>query len=156
MHVRVECGCTCVHTKLTFRLHHTQHSCSSFTALWCGCSFVKLTFYLPHPPSWLWLVSTTVQIMPRFHRIMDTHQVVRTTIRLVWQKCATKLVTAIHECSRCPKWNSYPLQQISYQAGFHQAIMSNATINIHNHVVTYFSVFKLWFTVRASARQLAP
>ena len=40
-------------------------SCSIFTALWCG----------PHPPSWIWLVGTTVQIMPRLHHIMDTCQV---------------------------------------------------------------------------------
>ena len=30
------------------------HSCSVFTAVWCG----KLTFYLHQTPSWLWLVWT--------------------------------------------------------------------------------------------------
>ena len=29
---------------------HARHSCSVFTALWCGCSFVKLAYYLHHPP----------------------------------------------------------------------------------------------------------
>ena len=37
---------TCVYKKLTFRLHHARHSASIFTALWCGCSFVKVAFYL--------------------------------------------------------------------------------------------------------------
>ena len=31
---------------------------SVFTALWCGCSVVKLTFYLHQTPLWLWLVWT--------------------------------------------------------------------------------------------------
>ena len=35
----------------------TRYSCSVFTALWCGCSVVKLTFYLHQTPSWLWLVT---------------------------------------------------------------------------------------------------
>ena len=91
MCVCVECGHTCVYwyIKLTFRLHHARHSCSVFTTLWCGCSVVKLTLYLHQNPSWLWLVwtnspvftppgyrsvGTTAQIMPRLHRIMDTHQ----------------------------------------------------------------------------------
>ena len=43
---------TCVFTKLTFPLYHARHSCSIFTALWCGCPFVKLAFYLPHTLSW--------------------------------------------------------------------------------------------------------
>ena len=47
----------CVHTrKLTLHLHHTRHSCSVFTALWCGCFVGKLTFYLHQTLSWLWLV----------------------------------------------------------------------------------------------------
>ena len=37
---------TCAYTKLTFHLHDTRHSYSVFTALWCGCSFVTLIFYL--------------------------------------------------------------------------------------------------------------
>ena len=41
---------TCVYTKLTFHLYHARHRCSVFTALWCGCSFVKLAFYLHHTP----------------------------------------------------------------------------------------------------------
>ena len=89
--VCVECGHTCVYryTKLTFRLHHAQHSCTVFTTLWCGCSVIKLTLYLHQAPSWLWLVwtnspvftppgyrsvGTTSQIMPRLRHIMDTHQ----------------------------------------------------------------------------------
>ena len=55
------CGawCTlCGYTKLTFHLHHAWHSCLVFIALWCGCSIVKLTFYLHQTPSWLWLVRT--------------------------------------------------------------------------------------------------
>ena len=42
----------CVHAykKLTFHLHHAWHSCLVFTALWCGCSVVKLT-YLHQAPS---------------------------------------------------------------------------------------------------------
>ena len=35
-----------------------QHSCWVFTALWCGCFVVKLTFYFCQTPSWLWLVWT--------------------------------------------------------------------------------------------------
>ena len=46
----------CVYTKLTFHLYHARHTCSIFTVLWCGCSAVKLTFYLHQTPSWLWLV----------------------------------------------------------------------------------------------------
>ena len=76
----------CAHTKLTFRLHHAWHSCSVFTALWSGCSVIKITFYLHQTPSWLWLVWTTspvftpirdqsAQIMPGLHCIMDMHQV---------------------------------------------------------------------------------
>ena len=39
----VEHGHTlCGYTKLTFHLHHARHSCLVFTALWCGCSIVKL------------------------------------------------------------------------------------------------------------------
>ena len=37
---------TCVYTKLTFHPNHAWHSCSLSTALWCGCSFVKFTYYL--------------------------------------------------------------------------------------------------------------
>ena len=36
--------------------HCTWHSCLVFTALWCGCSVIKLTFFLHQTPSWLWLV----------------------------------------------------------------------------------------------------
>ena len=48
-----KCVCsmdTRVYTKLTFHLHHAWHSCSIFTGLWCGCSFIKLAFYLHHTP----------------------------------------------------------------------------------------------------------
>ena len=85
----------CAHIKLTFHLHHALYSCSVsvFTALWCGCSVVKVTFYLHQTSSWLWLVwtnspvftpprygpvGTTVQMMPRLHciwSIVDTCQV---------------------------------------------------------------------------------
>jgi len=83
----------CAYTKLTFRLHlalspdpslhHAWHTgCSVLTALLCGCSVVKLTFYLHQTPSWLWLVriltclhptrvDTTVQLMPGFHCITN-------------------------------------------------------------------------------------
>ena len=72
----VRLGHTCVYTKFTFRLHHTRHSCSIFTALWCGWSFVKLTFYIfTTPPSWIWPLGTTVQIMLGLHHIVDTRQV---------------------------------------------------------------------------------
>ena len=37
---------------------HAQHSSWVFTALWCGCFVVKLTFYFRQTPSWLWLVWT--------------------------------------------------------------------------------------------------
>ena len=36
----------CIH-KLTFCLHPTRHSCFVFSVLWCGCSVVELSFYLP-------------------------------------------------------------------------------------------------------------
>ena len=38
--------------------------------------FIRKTCFpsSPHPPSWLWLVSTMVQIMPGLHRIMDMRQ----------------------------------------------------------------------------------
>jgi len=61
MCVCVEPGHTCAYTKLTFRLHYAQHSYSVFTALWCGCLFVKLT-YLHQTPSWLWLVWTNSKL----------------------------------------------------------------------------------------------
>ena len=76
---------------------HTQSSLSDFTTLSTvvlsslhSGVVVKFTIYLHQNPSWLWLVwtnspvftltgyrlvGTTVQIMPRLHRIMDTHQV---------------------------------------------------------------------------------
>ena len=57
--VCVERGHTCVYTKLTFHLHH---ACTAFLSS-------------PHPPSWLWLVGTTVQTVPGLHHITDTHQV---------------------------------------------------------------------------------
>ena len=78
----------CAYIRVTLCLHHTRHSC--FGALWWGCSVVKLTFYLHQTPSLLWQVwtnspvftppgyrpvGTTVQIIPRLHRIMDTRQV---------------------------------------------------------------------------------
>ena len=39
--------------------------------------FIRKTCLLssPHPPSWLWLVATMVQIMPGLHHITDTHKV---------------------------------------------------------------------------------
>ena len=37
---------------------HTRLSCWVFTALWCSCFVVKLTFYFCQTPSWLWLVWT--------------------------------------------------------------------------------------------------
>ena len=69
---------------------HAWHSCSVFTALWCGCFVVKLTLYFHQTPSWLWLVwtnspvftppgyrpvGTMVQIIPGLHCIMDMRQV---------------------------------------------------------------------------------
>ena len=87
-----------VHTQssLSVFTDHARHSCSVFTALWCSCSVVKLTFYFHQNPSWLWLawanlpawlcsptriwtnlqVGTTVQIMPGLYRIrsiVNTH-----------------------------------------------------------------------------------
>ena len=53
--------------KLTFCLHHTQHS-------WCGCSFVNSPSIFTTPPI-LALARHTVQIMPGPHRIKDTRQV---------------------------------------------------------------------------------
>ena len=46
-YVCVKRGPTCI--KLTFHLHHGWHSCSVFTALWCGCSVIKFTFYISSP-----------------------------------------------------------------------------------------------------------
>ena len=43
----------CAYTKHTFHLHVAWHSFSVFTAFWCGCSVMKLTFYLHQTPSWL-------------------------------------------------------------------------------------------------------
>ena len=55
--VCVEHGHTlCAYIKFTIHLHHAQHGCSVFTALWCGCFVVKLPFYFHQTPSWLWLV----------------------------------------------------------------------------------------------------
>ena len=39
---------------------HARHSCSVFTALWCGCFVIKLPFYFYQTPSWLWLVGATL------------------------------------------------------------------------------------------------
>ena len=52
LQMRVECvHKLCVYIKLTFCLHHAWHSCSVFTALWCG--YVgKVTFCLHQTPSW--------------------------------------------------------------------------------------------------------
>ena len=64
----------CAHTKLTFRLHHARHSCSVFTALWSGCSVIKITFYLHQMPSWLWLVWTTSPVFtPIRYRSVGTN-----------------------------------------------------------------------------------
>ena len=66
-------------TQLTFRLHHTRHSCLVFTALWYGCSVVKPSDPIlawANSPTRLWTnlpVGTMVQIMPRLHHIVDTH-----------------------------------------------------------------------------------
>ena len=93
-------GHTCVYTKLTFRLHHARHSSFIFTALWCGCSFINLAFYLHHtPPSWLWLVSTTVQIMPGLHRITNTcqvHEYPDSTISKVLTELKWKMITTFN------------------------------------------------------------
>ena len=61
------CVCVCVCVCGAWTRVYTQSSLSVFTmlgttvlsllALWCGCSFVKLT-YLHQTPSWLWLVWT--------------------------------------------------------------------------------------------------
>ena len=64
----------CIHN-LTFRLHHTRHRCSVFTALWCACSFVKLN-YLHQIPSWLWLVWINKPMQSsqrRLDMLMDLH-----------------------------------------------------------------------------------
>ena len=37
----------CIH-KAHFPSCHARHSCSVFPELWCGCSFIKLAFYLQH------------------------------------------------------------------------------------------------------------
>ena len=62
-----KCVCVCVCVWSVDTHVHTQSSLSIFTmlgttvlsllALWCGCSFVKLT-YPYQTPSWLWLVWT--------------------------------------------------------------------------------------------------
>ena len=46
----VDTHCVHAYAKLTFHLHHAWHSCLVFTALWCGCSVVKLIFYLHQAP----------------------------------------------------------------------------------------------------------
>ena len=50
----------CVHiqSSLSVIMHHARYSSSVFTALWCGCSVEKLTFFFHQTPSWLWLVWT--------------------------------------------------------------------------------------------------
>ena len=48
----------CTHKAHFPSVHHAWYSCSVFTALWCGCSVVKLTFCHHQTPSWLWLVWT--------------------------------------------------------------------------------------------------
>ena len=58
--VCVDCGHMCTYIKLTFR--HARHSCSVFTALWCGCFLVKRTFCFHQTPSWLWLVWTNLPV----------------------------------------------------------------------------------------------
>ena len=45
---------------------YTQSSLSIFTTL--GTAVLSS----PHPPSWLWLVGTTVQTVPGLHHITDT------------------------------------------------------------------------------------
>ena len=71
----VDHGNTCVYTNLSFHLHHARHSCSIFTALWCGCSFVKLTFYFHHTPIMALARWHNGQTMPGLHCITDTCQV---------------------------------------------------------------------------------
>ena len=48
---------------------YTQSSLSVFTTL--GTAVLSSL----HPPSWLWLVGTTVQTVPGFHHITDMRQV---------------------------------------------------------------------------------
>ena len=67
--------------QFTFHLYHARHSCSVFTALWCGCSALKITCFLHQTPPWLWSnwpvfaplvygpVGTVAQRMPRLHCI---------------------------------------------------------------------------------------
>ena len=48
--VDVDITMLCVHIKLTFCIHHAQHSCFVFTALCCDCYVVNLhsIFTRPH------------------------------------------------------------------------------------------------------------
>jgi len=124
---------TRAYTKLTFCLHYVRHTCSVFTALWCGCSVVKRTFY---PISCqLWLVWTNLpvrlssphpcidqsaQIMPRLHRIqsiMDVCQVreypdstiskVLTVLKWwIITKLNRKLLEKQYQCY-CQFWKSF-------------------------------------------------
>ena len=59
--VCVECGHTCAYTELIFHLH-ACHSCSVFTALWCGCSVMKPT-YLHQTLVWTHLTNTKLIII---------------------------------------------------------------------------------------------
>ena len=61
MCVCVECGHTCAYTELIFHLH-AWHSCSVFTALWCGCSVMKPT-YLHQTLVWTHLTNTKLIII---------------------------------------------------------------------------------------------
>ena len=63
----------CAYIKLTFCLHHARHNCSVFIALWCGCSLMKLTFYLHQTP---WLVGTTNYARtPPYHGHVSSPQI---------------------------------------------------------------------------------
>ena len=94
----------CVHTWSSLSVFTTfgslaWHSSSVFTALLCGCSVVKLTFYLHQTPFWLWLVTTTVQIIPKLHCIMNMRQVRKhpdSTISKVWTVLKWQMITTLN------------------------------------------------------------
>ena len=125
--VCVECGHVCIH-KAHFpspslspdpSLHHAWHTGGSvLTALLCGCSVVKPTFYLHQTPSWLWLArtltclhptrdDTMVQLMPGFYRI--TNRGALSSQHLVPMLHRTTLLMAFRELCSCipsPTWYS--------------------------------------------------
>ena len=100
-------------------LHHAWHTGGSvLTALLCGCSVVKPTFYLHQTPSWLWLPwtltclhptrdDTMVQLMPGFHRIINRGAL--SSQHLVCMLHRRTLLMAFRELFSCipsPTWYS--------------------------------------------------